>query len=90
MSLSDYETLREIDRAISALREESRLFALESRHYRRSILARLDKLEAQASKPSIDIPGLLRNGWVQIAIFLVLLMSNIKAWDAAQLAFGVK
>ncbi len=87
---TDYEVLRGIDRALADLREESRPFAAESRHYRRSILARLDKLEAKSAKPAIDLTGALRNGWVQITIFLILLMSNIKAWDAAQLAFGGK
>lgn len=93
-TITDFELLKEIYRSqsghangLQAIDTKLELFMQESRFYRRSIIARIDKLEA---KKPLDLTGTLKNGWIQLIIFLVLLASNVTAWDAARVAFGVK
>ena len=70
--------------SIGAVRTEIRDFIVESRYHRKNILDRLDKLEARRM---IDWSGLLKGGWAQIVIFLLLIAGNVQLLDAAKLAF---
>lgn len=96
-TITDFELLKEIYRhqnghtnGIAAIDSKLELFMQESRFHRRDIRGRLEKLEEKAAARRIDLTGTLKNGWVQLVIFLVLLASNVTAWDAARVAFGVK
>lgn len=94
-TITDFELLTTIYREIGNLKDihtgatvsmqtELRLFIQESRWHRQAILERLDKLE---KRKLIDWSSILKNGWTQIIIFLLLAASNVQLLDAAKLAF---